>query len=132
MMADDKIRPLFTISQFLDFDRENNDCLWWQCLNPDCMRVFNGPIAHGVDDVSGTYARCPFCYPKAKTWTSQAEIDLAAWCKSVVPPGWRVVNNEDENWDNDGFQFDILIEDAGRDIRLALEYNGLYYHSVEF
>lgn len=66
------------------------------------------------------------------TWSSVAEMEIADYCRSVVPSGWTVYNNDDENWDSFSSQFDILVKNSAGRIMCAIEYNGNYYHSVKF
>jgi len=84
----------------------------WKCTK--CKTEFEDNINNGK------IPRCPTCYPKLVSGTSQAEQEVLEFVKQYYP------NVENPNRTIlDGKHIDIYIPE----IKLGVEYNGLYWHS---
>ena len=65
--------------------------------------------------------RCPYCMKRRKT--SKAESEISSYIKSIYNDEISLSNRNILN----GKELDIYLPD----IKLAIEYNGFYYHSLE-
>jgi len=106
----ENIIPLFTIEKYLK--KENKyDKFIWQCKT--CNTEFEGYYENGKEP------RCPTCFPYTK---SIREQELSNWCKILG----EVIEND--RTIIKPYEIDIYLPDY----KLAIEYNGLYWHSIKF
>ena len=101
-----KIEPMFDIDEYDGINVEYN----FKCKR--CNLIFADVLRGGKPP------RCYNCYPN--TNTSVAEIEIGDYIKSL---GIDIVRNERSLID--GFELDIWIPS----LNIAIEHNGLYYHS---
>ena len=114
----DKIEPLFSFEDYEGVYSENSDETVpkypFKCKR--CDKKFE-------DDLySGRVPRCPECDPKMYK-RSNAEEEIGAFVEKILPEDQEVIKNDKSVLD--GKELDIYI--PARDI--AIEYNGLYWHS---
>jgi len=69
---------------------------------------------------NGRVPKCPKCYPK---FSSLAEKQVVDYCKSL---GLDIIEND--RLVIKPHEIDVYLPDC----KLAIEYNGLYYHSIKF
>jgi ribosomal protein S27AE/GNAT superfamily N-acetyltransferase len=69
--------------------------------------------------------RCPKCNNHG---TSLAELSLADWIKSYYPDARKIKIFHDKNNKKAFFEYDICVEQ----LKLCIEFNGLYYHGENF
>lgn len=105
-----QVKPLFDFDEFTTVDGRNR--YKFQCLR--CDTVFKDTIDNGH------IPRCRTCYPPQSR--SRGEGELAEWIETLLD-GKRIVLNK--RLPNDRRSVDILLPDH----KIALEYNGLYWHS---
>ena len=113
ILKDKTITPLFTEDEYVE---HYHDALKWKCNN--CGQKFECiPFSR-----QGYVARCLKCFPLLDG-KSKAEKDIAKWLKTItsveIVEGNRQVIKPKE--------LDIYIPSK----QLAIEYDGLYWHSVE-
>lgn len=104
------VTPEFTRHEYQGSFRKHRYA--WRCVT--CDHVFDSHVDYG------TCPRCPRCYPVT---VSRAELDLRAL---VQVQGLQFQTNTQEilgRW-----EYDIYIPD----LKLALEFNGAYWHSTKF
>lgn len=85
----------------------------FQCLK--CKTIFTNSWANVLQ-----YYKCPTCFPRYQHW-SVAEKEIAEYIKTIIPNKIILNNRKILN----GKELDIYIPD----LKLAFEYNGLYWHS---
>ena len=105
----DYVEPMFSKDEFIGCKKDHK--YKWKCKK--CGLEFE-------DDCLGGIPRCPTCYPIH--CNSFDEIELLNFVKTYFPNAKR-----DRNLIYP-LEVDILIED----IKLAIEYDGSYWHSTEF
>lgn len=115
------VTPLFTEDEYKGVRDLDNKYLPfqypWECL--DCGTQFQDGLE--CDSNTGVNKpRCPKCYPKKKSYGEHVILQIV---KDAVPEGIEVLEG-DRNLLN-GFEVDILVPD----LKLAIEYNGIYWHS---
>lgn len=84
----------------------------WKCIKCD------GQFKSHID--WGSFPKCPTCYPKKNS--SIGEDQVAEYVKSL---GFDVIRNDRSVLGN--LELDIYIKDK----KIAIEYNGIYWHSSE-
>ncbi len=115
------VKPIFTIDQYLGYNHE----YLFECCK--CHNKFKSKIyLTGHISRTGNLSRVPRCfncYPVIdKVSSSKTEKELTSFCKKYFP------DLKENNYDiTSPYEVDILIPD----IKLAIEFNGLYWHSVK-
>lgn len=104
------IVPLFKLEDFQGVQQEYN----WLCKN--CETTFSHHLLYAF------IPHCPKCYPKTRQISNQ-EKEVVEWIKSQ---GYSVIENDKSILNN--FEVDIYLSDYN----LAIEYNGVYWHSTKF
>jgi len=102
----DKFEPLFTVDTFLGVQDINYD---FKC------KTCNTEFSDDLDN--GEYPICPTCYPKG----SRAEIEIVDFLRTL-DPNMKIVRNDRSIISN---ELDIYLPDY----QIAIEHNGLYWHS---
>lgn len=107
----DIIKPLFELKDYLGV-RDNTVGIkyQWQCIK--CNNIFNGELSHGF------IPRCNKCFSIGGT--SISEQELISWLKDL---NLNVV--EHDHTIIKPYELDTYLPDYN----LAIEFNGLYYHS---
>lgn len=106
-----KIQNFHSVKPLFDFDLEYKGVYNeynWECL--DCSTTFSSDLS------DGKYPKCPKCFPYSK---SKEELNIKHFIENL---GFDVKHNK-KPFGN--YEIDLLIESA----KLAIEYNGLYWHS---
>jgi hypothetical protein len=107
----DKVKPLFNIDKYKGVDYNNK--YEWQCII--CNTEFE-------DDLyAGRAPRCPKCFPKIGG-NSKKEKEIVEYIKSL-----KIQIIENSRKIIPPYEVDIYLPEH----QLAIEYNGLYYHSIE-
>ena len=131
--------PLFSLEEFLDkkiTNLNNNELLQWKCTK--CNTIFEAKIKFCKNRINGQihHARCLKCYPlynfSGKT-TSIKEKEVLNYIKSIY--FGKIVENDrtlmvpDKKYNNWklNHELDIVLPD----IKLAIEFNGSYWHNSE-
>lgn len=108
----DKILKYFDVELIDKYNLNNREILNFKCLK--CGNTFE----NNYFNIQQGYGKCPICFPKYK---SNDELELIEFIKSLnisnIVEGDKTILN--------GKELDILLPDKN----LAIEYNGLYYHS---
>ena len=106
----DMYTPLFTEEEYTGvFDKH-----MWRCN--ECNTEFS-------DDINGgSLPRCPKCFPKTSP-TSIMEQDILEFCKQYYPS----IISRSRSLLGNGKEIDMYIPD----LKLGIEFNGLYWHSEE-
>jgi len=102
----DHYQPNFNIDEYSTI----NEYYEWKCIK--CNTIFKYCINNG------RVPRCPVCYPHIQT--SLSETDITNFCRSYF----------DKIYENSGdlippYEIDVYIPE----IKLGIEFNGLYWHS---
>ena len=106
-----KVIPLFNINEYKGISRKNK--YLWKCN--ECLTEFN-------DDLySGHTPRCKICYPLLNGF-SKGEKEVVEFCKIYYPD---LIEND--RTQISPLELDIYIPE----LKLAIEYNGLFWHSEE-
>lgn len=105
------IIPLFQRYQFLG----TNNLYKWKCTK--CQTEFQAILERG----SQFMPRCPICQPKQYS-VSKRQKQLVQFCRQYFP---KLEQNNRQVIKP--YELDILIPQ----IKLAIEFNGLYWHSIE-
>ena len=108
LLKNKNIIPLFSKEEYINW---NNEELKYKCL--DCNKDFLSFFAH----YQSVY--CPYCYKELR---SGAEKELAIWLKDL---GLNVIESSRDIIKP--LEIDIYLPDYN----LAIEYNGLYWHSLK-
>ena len=107
----DKVEPLFSLDDFKSTNPIHE--YKWKC--PICSNVF-------IDSLDcGKIPRCLKCNPYVVS-TSKFENEIANFCKQYYP---NLIENDRNILKEDRLEIDIYIPE----IKLAIECNGLYWHS---
>ena len=115
LIQDKACIPMFTHDEFIESSTSKR--IWkWKCCT--CEDVFEAVYDNGM------HHRCYKCYPNTSHGTSLAEQELAAFVKSLTT--CKVYNHCMENKHViDDREIDIWIPE----LKLGIEFDGLYYHS---
>lgn len=104
-----KVKPLFSLEEYHKVDKKYK----FQCLK--CNNEFEDHLDNG------RIPRCYNCFPKLVTYKSKYEEEIYNWLSdlgiSTIQKGNMSIINP--------YQLDIYIPDRN----LAIEFNGLYWHS---
>ena len=120
ILNSDYAKPCFTLEEYLSCNVRDE-------LEFECKRC--GTHYKAIWD-NGVCNRCPKCYPNLGT--SKPEIDIYDFIKSKLPKGYSVMHKESLNRSLIyPHELDILANDNNDRIILAIEYDGLFYHSFE-
>lgn len=106
-----KINSFSTVTSLFDFENDYTNVektYKWLC---QCGSTFDSTL----DD--GRYPKCPVCFPYIK---SKEELNIISFIENEL--GLKALHNK-KPFGN--FEIDILIPEA----KIAIEYNGLYWHS---
>jgi len=106
---DNIIIPLFNINDFINKENKYEKFKW---LCKECGTEFKDYYANGI------IPRCPFCFPRILGYSIR-EKEIVEWLKN-----YNVIENDRTILD--GKELDIYLPDYN----LAIEYNGLYWHSI--
>lgn len=137
LLQDPDVIPLFSLEEYVQLDKRriSQTEFKWKCKH--CGVEFERKIQYYIADQGKptqhvTSARCPWCYPRANT-ASLEEKKLAGWMKSICPPWLEIINNTLENYKIiKPYQLDIVARDKiTHEVKLAVEYNGSRWHSLE-
>lgn len=101
------VTPMFTKEEYQGSSRAYKYS--WECNK--CKHQFLSHVDYG------TFPKCPICYPKT---ISKAEIDIANFIRDL---GENIITNTREILGDQ--ELDIYIPDK----KIAIEYNGIYWHS---
>ena len=104
------IIPLFSKEEYINWN--NSEELTYNCL--DCNKEFKINKAHYQ------VVYCPYCFKESR---SNAEKELASWLKGL---GLNVIESSRDIIKPK--ELDIYLPDY----KIAIEYNGLYWHSDKF
>jgi hypothetical protein len=105
-----KVIPLFSRNEYVGCSRDNK--YKFECNI--CKTHFEDVLSGGKIPV------CPTCYPHIR---SLDELEVLNYIKSLIP-NEEILHNTRKTVDNE-FELDIYIPSK----QLAIEYNGLYWHS---
>lgn len=116
ILSDKLYSPMFTYDEFLE---KNTNSIWkWKCNK--CGNIFEALYDNG------THHRCYKCYPNTSNGTSLAEQQIAEYVQSLT--NCKVYNRCSQNKQVlNNKEIDIWIPD----LKLAIEYDGLFYHCEE-
>ena len=103
-----RVEPLFSQKDYMGVDRKY--LYKWKCKK--CGMVFE-------DHLHSNIPRCRFCYP-VLNGSSAMENEISDFCKTF---NYNLIKNSKSIISP--FELDIYIPDK----KLAIEYNGLYWHS---
>jgi hypothetical protein len=101
------VEPQFTIDEYLGSFRKNS--YPWKCVI--CHAEFTDHVDYG------RVPRCPVCYPGT---VSQGETEIRKYVESL---GAKVISNTRD------ILGDLELDIWCPDLSLAIEYNGVYWHS---
>lgn len=102
-------------------DREDGNRLYLQCNS--CSTEFSFQSQIFRDSKQKGVEICPHCYPREAS-RSKSEMELFDFIRGLFP---SAIANERSLLGGFGKELDVYIPEKG----VALEYNGLYYHSAE-
>lgn len=116
------ISPLFSKDEYINKDSSFE--FEFKCNT--CGNIFKSQWDNGI-----LKNPCKKCHPGLRG-TSEAELEVVNYLKSIVPVGWKVVNHDKLNKQLiPPYEIDIIIYDENDNIKLLIEYDGLYFHSYE-
>jgi hypothetical protein len=102
--------PLFTKDEYINTNKNNK--YRFQCKK--CGKIF-------LDHIDGGHLpRCLDCYPYMAGF-SYGEKEIVEFLKNILPAGDTIIEKSRDF----GFEIDIFIPNK----KLAIEFNGLYWHS---
>jgi len=104
----DLVTPLFKLENYIGSINHNK--YPWKCTK--CKIIFEDHLDNGK------IPRCPTCYPKLNG-TSKSEQEVLSFIQKYYP------NAKSDRIILEGKEIDIYIEE----LKLGIEYNGLYWHS---
>lgn len=115
------VEPLFSMDDYLSCTDPTKTEFEFRCRK--CGNIFRSNWDNGTSKL------CEICHPGLK-WTSESEHEIVDFLKSIIPDGWTVHNGEPENRDIiTPKKIDIVVCDPETNIRLLVDYDGLYFHS---
>lgn len=100
---------------------------WWQCL--ECGHCFAAPII-GYSRNDGRIVNCPFCnLSNHKTSHSYQELELVDFLRKTFP-SLKIFNsnNKINRHIIPPYEIDVWIPEKN----IGIEYNGSFWHSIEF
>ena len=109
MLENEFDRPVFTLEKYSNRE-STNELLKFKCLRCGCEFM-------SIHD-NGTHHRCPRCYP---TCRSHSEVELQDYIKTIYSGEIRSCDRQLIS----PYEIDIHIPER----KLAIEYDGLYWHS---
>ena len=113
------ILPNFSFEEFTGY-KENKE-YEWKCVK--CGNIFKQRYYHtSFNEEDSLLPRCLKCYP-FNTNFSKSEKDLVNFCKQYFPS-----LKENDRKLIKPLELDIVIDE----LKLAIEFNGLFYHSLNF
>lgn len=137
ILKDQDVEPLFTLDDYTSLDKHqiSSTEFRWKCKH--CGIEFEHKIQYykvdsGKPSEHTTCARCPYCYPHTNC-SSLEERKIARWMQSICSKDLEIVNGKIDNFKViKPFQLDILAKDkTSGEVKLAIEYNGSRWHSLE-
>lgn len=115
LSKESEYQSMFTKEEYLDNRDPDKRWLW---RHTTCGNVFSSRYDNGQ------HGRCPECYPPTRFGTSEMELEVAEFVRTITDN--KVYHREPENRrllkDR---EIDILIPS----LRIGIEFDGLYYHS---
>ena len=120
------IEPLFDIAYLVEhrYDKLNWKC--HKCNNVFLEHIDNSYWKNHVLNTDHTLVRCPYCYPKCSGW-SIGELDVMKFIASIYDG--KICWQQKENRQIiSPYELDIWLPN----INLAIEYNGTWFHSIEY
>jgi transposase-like protein len=109
-----KVTPVFSLDEYNGISRDNR----YEFKCNTCNHIFLDNLA------DGHIPRCFNCYPhQGMSGTSKGEHEVYEFVKSILPENTIIIEN-DRSLINP-LEIDIYIPDY----KLAIEFNGLYWHS---
>ena len=113
------ILPNFSFEEFTGY-KENKE-YEWKCVK--CGNIFKQRYYHtSFNEEDSLLPRCLKCYP-FNTNFSNSEKELVEFCKQYFPS-----LKENDRKLIKPLELDIVIDE----LKLAIEFNGLFYHSLNF
>lgn len=130
-MTSNSPNEAWLVSQFDEFElgKTNKKLYTWHCSK--CNNDFIAPVnfnwfSHGL---ARSYGRCPNCYPILEG-TSSGEIELMDFIENFsgmkVERNLNVIQCTSEHGKKSKKQLDGFV----KELNLAFEYNGLFWHST--
>lgn len=115
------VEPMFSMDDYLSCIDPTKTEFEFRCRK--CGNTFRSNWDNGTSKL------CEICHP-GLNGTSESEREIVDFIKSIVPNGWSVHNGGLENRDIiSPNEIDIVVCDPETNIRLLVEYDGLYFHS---
>lgn len=133
LLLSKKIVPLFSLEEYLACQNKKTFLFLWKCLL--CNKIFRAKINKNWYQENGKTdgTRCYRCFPKQNK-SSLDERHVAEWLKNKLPKQYIVYHNNLFNWKCiNPKQLDIVVVDSKTNqIKIAIEYNGTWFHSIEY
>ena len=120
---------LSSFDEYLQFRMHKIKFLKYKCNK--CGRIISSAHKQWIFNNEHHITRCYHCYPTI-CCRSQSETELYNFCKTICDKNKITIINNDKTLyhlpNKRPIEFDISIPQ----IKLLIEFNGLYYHSIEF
>lgn len=117
--------PLFNLNKCTELELFGRQ-YWWQCL--ECGHVFASHII-GFPGKDGRVTICPFCRKPHQQNHSSAEYQIVSFLKQTFS-NLEIIHNDNKVNRHiiPPYELDIWIPEKN----IAIEYNGVFWHSIEF
>lgn len=123
IISDPSIKPNFTFDDFIKCDNPTEyDAFEFICTK--CGNIFKSYWNNGHSML------CPHCHPELHG-ESRPELEISDYLRSIIKPNWTVLQGEHFNRQLIyPYEIDIIVKDDNDNIRLLIEYDGLFYHQT--
>lgn len=127
--TDTECVPLFEFNEYSTRCQTDGTIFKWHCSV--CNTDFEGRIDLNFFHHNGHFARCPNCFPLISNGISDKEKELVCFLKQfnvnpIENDRTILIPNDNNNWKLN-HELDIYVPD----MKLAFEFDGLYWHSEE-
>ena len=117
---------LFDLDEFSKFKDDNLHA--FKCRCKICKTEFENKFDlnfYAREGNKQSYFRCPKCFPFLNQHSSKGERELNQFLHNILPSSKIQVHNRKEIHP---YELDIFV----KDLKIAFEFNGVYWHSLEY
>lgn len=125
MLRSSMVEILFDLTEFSKF--KDDSFHMFKCKCKICGNEFKNKFDknfYGREGNRQSFFKCPKCFPFSKQHSSCGERELKAFIEEICPLFKIQLHNKKLLWP---YELDIYV----KDLNLAFEFNGVYWHSAQ-